>query len=319
MARRDHAFPTGVKPALVVTAKRISLPREETVENGVRVVTIEDIRWQRCDIKSVSLLPNVLGKQHARENGAYEAWQIDQDGNVTEGTSSNSWIVTHDDRLLTRPATHEILNGITRQTILKLAAERGLTFEERAFSLDEALAAREAFISSAISSFVTPVTQIDDTTLGNGRAGSFTMDLRSAYFDYMAAPRRHEWPARGGRFRLGQHACRQLGSFTIVMNATYAHFDMPGRTQEEYRKVAARSAREVFPAIFGDRADEARDVFYAAFTRHHLDAITTMPGAAELLAHLQDRAVTLAVVSNKMGDFLRREAAHLGWAPRFIA
>ena len=166
VARRDHAFPTGVKPALVVTAKRLTLPR--------------------CDIKSVSLLPNVLGKQHARENGAYEAWQIDQDGNVTEGTSSNSWIVTHDDRLLTRPATHEILNGITRQTILKLAAARGLTFEERAFSLDEALAAREAFISSA-TSFVTPVTQIDDTTLGNGRAGSFTMDLRSAYFDYMAA------------------------------------------------------------------------------------------------------------------------------------
>ena len=185
VARRDHAFPTGVKPALVVTAKRLTLPREETLESGVRVVTIEDIRWQRCDIKSVSLLPNVLGKQHARENGAYEAWQIDQDGNVTEGTSSNSWIVTHDDRLLTRPATHEILNGITRQTILKLAAARGLTFEERAFSLDEALAAREAFISSA-TSFVTPVTQIDDTTLGNGRAGSFTMDLRSAYFDYMA-------------------------------------------------------------------------------------------------------------------------------------
>ena len=186
VARRDHAFPTGVKPALVVTAKRLTLPREETLESGVRVVTIEDIRWQRCDIKSVSLLPTVLGKQHARENGAYEAWQIDQDGNVTEGTSSNSWIVTHDDRLLTRPATHEILNGITRQTILKLAAARGLTFEERAFSLDEALAAREAFISSA-TSFVTPVTQIDDTTLGNGRAGSFTMDLRSAYFDYMAA------------------------------------------------------------------------------------------------------------------------------------
>ena len=185
VARRDHAFPTGVKPALVVTAKRLTLPREETLESGVRVVTIEDIRWQRCDIKSVSLLPNVLGKQHARENGAYEAWQIDQDGNVTEGTSSNSWIVTHDDRLLTRPATHEILNGITRQTILKLAAARGLTFEERAFSLDEALAAREAFISSA-TSFVTPVTQIDNITLGNGRAGSFTMDLRSAYFDYMA-------------------------------------------------------------------------------------------------------------------------------------
>ncbi|MEC9175488.1 MAG: D-amino-acid transaminase [Pseudomonadota bacterium] len=185
VARRDHAFPTGVKPALVVTAKRLTVPREETLESGVRVVTIEDIRWQRCDIKSVSLLPNVLGKQHARENGAYEAWQVDQDGNVTEGTSSNSWIVTHDDRLLTRPATHEILNGITRQTILKLAAARGLTFEERAFSLDEALAAREAFISSA-TSFVTPVTQIDDTTLGNGRAGSFTMDLRSAYFDYMA-------------------------------------------------------------------------------------------------------------------------------------
>ena len=185
VARRDHAFPKDAKPALVMTCKRVYAPKPEAIEKGVSVISIDDIRWARCDIKSVSLLPNVLGKQAAREKGAFEAWQIDDEGNVTEGTSSNSWIVTHDDELLTRPAANEILNGITRQTILRLAQAQGLTFKERAFSLAEAKAAREAFVSSA-TAFVMPVTQIDDTVLGNGQAGNFTMGLRDAYFDYMA-------------------------------------------------------------------------------------------------------------------------------------
>ena len=185
VARRDHAFPKDATPALVITCKRIYQPKPEAIEKGVSVITIDDIRWARCDIKSVGLLPNVLGKQAAREKDAFEAWQIDADGNVTEGTSSNSWIVTHDDELVTRPAANDILNGITRQTILKLAKDRGLTFKERPFSLAEAKAAREAFVSSA-TAFVMPVTQIDDAVLGNGQAGSFTMGLRDAYFDYMA-------------------------------------------------------------------------------------------------------------------------------------
>lgn len=183
VARRDHPFPKEVKPAFVMTAKRIALPNIETVENGVKVVTIRDIRWERCDIKTVSLLPNVLGKQHARENGAYEAWQVDDAGNVTEGTSTNAWIVTNGSELITRNADQGILNGITRLTLLKLAKREGLRFVERPFSVEEAKAAREAFVSSA-TSFVTPVTQIDDTVIGNGKAGSLGLKLRDTYLGY---------------------------------------------------------------------------------------------------------------------------------------
>ncbi len=185
VARRDHPFPGQVPPAVVMTAKRIELPTPEAVENGVKVITIPDIRWERCDIKTVALLPNVLGKQQARENGAYEAWQVDQQGDVTEGTSTNAWIVTTEGELVTREATHDILNGITRLTILKLAEREGLTFVERPFSVEEAKRAREAFISSA-TSFVTPVTQIDDTVIGNGKAGTMGRQLRDAYFAYAA-------------------------------------------------------------------------------------------------------------------------------------
>ena len=183
VARRDHPFPKNVAPALVVTAKRINPANEATVEAGVKVITIPDIRWERCDIKSVGLLPNVLGKQQARESGAFEAWQVARDGTVTEGTSTNAWIVTRDGELVTRPASNAILNGITRLTILKLAKQEGLRFRERPFSVEEAKGAREAFISSA-TSFVTPVTQIDEAVIGNGRAGSLSLQLRRAYAEY---------------------------------------------------------------------------------------------------------------------------------------
>lgn len=186
VARRDHGFPKGVKPALVITAKRVRIPDEKAMEDGVKVITIPDIRWERCDIKSVGLLPNVLGKQQAREAGAFEAWQVDRDGNVTEGTSSNAWIVTKAGELVTRSATNAILNGVTRLTILKLAKRNGIRFVERPFTAEEAKHAREAFVTSA-TSFVTPVTQIDDTVIGNGKAGALSMQLRQAYFGYMAS------------------------------------------------------------------------------------------------------------------------------------
>jgi D-alanine transaminase len=184
VARRDHPFPKGAVPALVVTAKRLAMASPKAVEDGVKVITIPDIRWERCDIKTVALLPNVLGKQQAREAGAFEAWQV-RDGEVTEGTSTNAWIVTQDGELVTRPASNAILNGITRLTILKLARREGLRFAERSFSVEEARRAREAFISSA-TSFVTPVTQVDDAVIGNGKAGSFTLKLRQVYEDYMS-------------------------------------------------------------------------------------------------------------------------------------
>jgi D-alanine transaminase len=184
VARRDHPFPKNVAPALVLTAKRLTMPGQKAVEDGVKIITISDIRWERCDIKTLALLPNILGKQQAREAGAFEAWQV-KDGMVTEGTSTNAWIITQDGDLVTREASHAILNGITRLTILKLAEREGLKFVERSFSVEEARRAREAFISSA-TSFVTPVTQVDQQVIGNGKAGSFTLRLRQAYETYMA-------------------------------------------------------------------------------------------------------------------------------------
>jgi D-alanine transaminase len=139
----------------------------------------------------VALLPNVLGKQQAKEAGAYEAWQVDDDGYVTEGTSTNAWIVTKDGELVTRNANQSILNGITRLSLLKLAEREKLRFVERGFTLDEAKQAREAFVSSA-TSFVTPVTQIDDAVVGNGKAGSVGLGLREAYLAYAAGEGRTE-------------------------------------------------------------------------------------------------------------------------------
>ncbi|EKE77656.1 D-amino-acid transaminase [Oceanibaculum indicum] len=186
VARRDHPFPKpGTPPAMVMTVKHMRLPGRAKIEEGVKVISIKDIRWERCDIKTVGLLPNILGKQQAREAGATEAWQVDEDGMVTEGTSTNAWIITKEGELVTRPATNDILNGITRLRILKIAEAHGVKFVERPFSLDEALQAREAFISSA-TSFVTPVTQINDTVIGNGRAGTLSLSLRDWYDEFMA-------------------------------------------------------------------------------------------------------------------------------------
>ena len=149
VARRDHAFPTTpVKPALVMTTKNT---RRLDIEPGagVAVKSHPDIRWERCDIKTVALLPNVLAKQAARESGAYEAWLVDADGNVTEGASTNAWIVTPDNELVTRQTDNGILAGITRQTLKSLASKLQLKLVERPFTLAEAKRAREAFITSA--------------------------------------------------------------------------------------------------------------------------------------------------------------------------
>lgn len=182
-APRDFRFPAAARPTLVMTTRRLTLAAN--ARTGVRIVTIPDIRWKRRDLKTVGLLAQVLGKQEAAERGAFEAWQVDEDGFVTEGTSSNAWILTADGALVTRPASHDILNGITRQSILKIAAAEGLRFEQRPFSLEEAYAAREAFVSSA-TSFVTPVLRIDDRTVGDGTPGPLGRRLLEAYVGYAA-------------------------------------------------------------------------------------------------------------------------------------
>jgi D-alanine transaminase len=185
VARRDHPFPKDdVRPALVVTARYTPPVSDKVIEEGVAVISQPDIRWQRCDIKSISLLPNVLVKQAARSRGAFEAWQVDRDGFVTEGGSTNAWIINGEGHLVTRPVENAILNGITRRRLIALAQSQGLVVEERPFSLEEAKSAREAFLTST-TSFVTAVVKIDDTILANGRPGSQTMALRRLYMDFL--------------------------------------------------------------------------------------------------------------------------------------
>jgi D-alanine transaminase len=186
VAPRDHAFPARAAPQLVMTAKRAKPHPKAWTEDGVRAVSVPDIRWGRCDIKSTSLLPNVLAKQAAREAGAYEAWLVAADGTVTEGSSSNAWIVTGAGELVTRPASSAILDGVTRRAAIAIAREEGLRFVERPFTLAEAKAAREAFVTST-SSFVMPVTQIDDAVVANGRPGSVSRRLRERYLAGVAA------------------------------------------------------------------------------------------------------------------------------------
>ena len=180
VARRDHAFPTTpIKPALVLTTKNTKRA-EADPGPGIAVKSQPDIRWERCDIKTVALLPNVLAKQAAREVGAYEAWLVDRDGQVTEGASTNAWIVTQDDELVTRQTDTGILAGITRLTLKSLAKDLQLKVVERPFTLAEAKRAKEAFISSA-TSFVTPVVKIDGEPVGDGKVGPTARRLREEY------------------------------------------------------------------------------------------------------------------------------------------
>jgi D-alanine transaminase len=182
VARRDHAFPTQpVRPSVVVTARNLSYDKnQETARRGIAVITTPENRWPRVDIKSVSLLPNVLAKQAARERGAYEAWFVDAQGFVTEGSSSNAWIVTADGRVVTRPIDNRILSGITRAVLMKVLEALQLRLEERPFTAEESYAAAEAFVTSA-SQIVMPVVKIDDRTVGGGQPGSVASRLREEF------------------------------------------------------------------------------------------------------------------------------------------
>jgi len=182
VARRDHAFPApATAPSLVVTARSLDRSkREEEAARGVSVVTVPESRWSRVDIKSIALLPNVLAKQFAREQGAREAWYVDRDGFVTEGASSNAWIVSDDGRLLTRPADQRILRGISRAIVMEVARAHGLVLEERPFTVAEAYAAREAFMTAA-SQIVLPVVRLDGRPIGAGAPGPVAAALRREF------------------------------------------------------------------------------------------------------------------------------------------
>jgi D-alanine transaminase len=182
VARRDFAFPPSeTAPSLVVSARSLdSAGNERRAARGIAVVTVPESRWARVDIKSVSLLPNVLAKQAARDRGADEAWFVDREGRVTEGASSNAWIVTEGRRVITRPADNGILRGITRTVLIELLAAQDLRFEERPFLVEEAYRAAEAFVTAA-SQIVMPVVRIDDRPIGGGLPGPVAKLLRENF------------------------------------------------------------------------------------------------------------------------------------------
>lgn len=179
-ARRDHAWPKASSPVLTVTARRQSPPDDALASRGVAVITLRDKRWKRNDIKSVNLLANIMGKSQARAAGAYEAWLIDDDDQVTEGTSTTAWIVSADGNIVTRPLDEAILGGVTRAALIEIARKAGIAVEERPFSRTEALAARETFLTST-SAHVLAIISIDGREIGNGRPGPVTMDLLERY------------------------------------------------------------------------------------------------------------------------------------------
>ncbi|MDA9230598.1 D-amino-acid transaminase [Alphaproteobacteria bacterium] len=181
VAPRDHSFASGLKPVLVMTVRPISTQRREAIRrDGIEVISVPDQRWARCDIKSISLLPNILARQSARDAGVQEAWQIGSDGFVTEGAATNAWIVDAKNRLRTRPANHQILNGIIRQILFEVAQTLQLQVYEIPFTLEEAKAAKECF-STASTMAVFPVTSIDGQKIGDGKPGRVAKALGEAY------------------------------------------------------------------------------------------------------------------------------------------
>jgi D-alanine transaminase len=185
VARRDHAFPPPqVPPSLVVTARALNMARNEALAaTGIWVISVPDNRWGRVDIKTIGLLPNVLARQAAIERGARDAWFVDKAGSITEGASTNAWIVTPDSKVVTRPADHAILRGITRTVLFDAIKAQGLAIEERAFTLAEAYAAREAFATAA-TQIVLPVVRIDGRAIGDGKPGPVATALRRAFHLY---------------------------------------------------------------------------------------------------------------------------------------
>ncbi len=179
VAERDFPYPYGLTPTIVAFTQAKPLLDNPLAETGVKVVVVPDIRWRRRDIKSIALLPQAMGKEFAKRNGAYEAWMVENDL-VTEGTSSSAFIVDSEGVLRTQPLGRHILPGVTRRAVLKLAEEDGVRVEERPFTVDEALGAREAFLTAA-SAFVLPVIAIDGRNIGDGAPGPITKRFRELY------------------------------------------------------------------------------------------------------------------------------------------
>ena len=178
-ADRDFAYPVGVEPTLVLFTQEKSVLKSAVAENGMKVISIPDIRWGRRDIKTVQLLAPSMGKMAAKAAGCDDAWLV-EDGFVTEGTSNNAYIVTQEGTIVTRDLSHDILSGITREAVLRFAAEAQIKIEERPFTIEEAQNAKEAFVTSA-TTFVGPVVEIDGAQIGDGKVGPTARRLREIY------------------------------------------------------------------------------------------------------------------------------------------
>lgn len=185
VAEREFLSPDTLAPTVVMFTQDKQILGSPAAETGVRVITVPDLRWERRDIKSVSLLAQVLAKRAARAAGVAEAWMVEE-GFVTEGASSTAFIVTAQREIVTRPLSHAVLPGITRQTILRVAAEHGYSLAERPFTVAEAQGATEAFFTSA-SSIAMPVIAIDGQPVGDGRPGPVLTALRRYYFEAVLA------------------------------------------------------------------------------------------------------------------------------------
>jgi D-alanine transaminase len=186
VAPRNHAWPVDIKPAMVVTARALSWPQSIADVTAIEILAVPDQRWGRPDIKTVALLPNALARMQADAAGAADAWMVDGDGMVTEGTSANAWIVTEAGDLVTRQLSRAILAGVTRRAILEFSGTKDLAITARAFSLEEAKAAREAFQTST-TALVKPVTKIDDTVIGDGQPGPMTARVFEAYLAHLSS------------------------------------------------------------------------------------------------------------------------------------
>ncbi len=186
VAERDFFFPENASPTVAMFTQAKLIAKAPAAETGIAVVTVPDLRWERRDIKSISLLAQVLAKQAAKEAGAQEAWLV-EDGFVTEGGSSSAFIVTKSGSIVVRPLSHAILPGITRKSLLRLSKEGGIALEERRFTVEEAYEAAEAFLTSA-SNFVLPVVSIDGRPVASGKPGPITRRLRELYLQMASAP-----------------------------------------------------------------------------------------------------------------------------------
>jgi len=178
-AQRSFEYPKNPESSLVMFTQTMNIIDNPVADRGISIITVDDVRWARCDIKTVSLLAASMAKMAAKKQNADDAWFV-EDGLVTEGSSNNAYIVTNDNTIITRHLGTEILGGITRQAVIEIAEKEGLSIEQRAFSVEEAGQAREAFSSSATATIM-PVIKINDKVIGSGKPGPITTMLRKQY------------------------------------------------------------------------------------------------------------------------------------------